>query len=92
MIKLRRDHRACSVYIARPISDEEFETLLAVRGTLSSSDTAARREERHTAGMDYVSKLGLIDYVILNDGDQEHLFAQIDAILALRAPSCLDAQ
>lgn len=90
-IKLRRDHGAWSVYIARPLSDGEFEALLEARGTVSASDAAARREERRTAGREYVSKLGQIDHVILNDGDQKHLFAQMDAILDLREPPGLEA-
>lgn len=85
LAKLRQTVQAICVYVARPMSEAAVEGLLSARGIASTSDAEARREEHRQAGSDYLAKLGLIDHVILNDAGTAHLFAQIDAIIAMHA-------
>ena len=80
--KLKNDYGALVVYIARPMSEEALEAILKARG-VTKFDSDARRQEHRQAGADYISKLGLIDHVILNDRNREYLYDQIDTIISL---------
>lgn len=79
--RLCADFRATIVYVYRPRSDAELESLLRFRGTSDARDAAARRREIEQAADDYLSKIDYIDHVLLNVRDEAFLHRQIQAVL-----------
>lgn len=79
--RLRTDFRATIVYVYRPHSDAELDSLLRSRGTSDARDAVARRKEIEQAADEYLSKIDYIDHVLLNVRDEAFLHRQIKAVL-----------
>ena len=77
--QLRKHFYTKHIYIFRPNTPEELESLLRQRGT-DTNQYNARMTEFYSEKEEYIARLSSIDSVILNIHDKDYLFRQIEAI------------
>ncbi|MEV1109143.1 hypothetical protein AB0I95_10865 [Micromonospora sp. NPDC049751] len=83
---LREAYTVVVVYVYRPLTPDELERLLVLRGTVGP-DAAARRLEHHAVVRDYAGRIAEIDAVLLNIGTTADLTDQFDQVArALTVP------
>lgn len=70
-----------SVFIYRPMSEQEISALMTLRGVTSPSRIKERLSELADLAGRYTERILLYDHVVLNIGTKKDMFSQLDVIL-----------
>ena len=78
--QLSSDFKTASVYVYRPLTDENLQSLLVSRGS-DAKDWQSRKKEVESIGADYLDKIDIYNHIILNVGIPSMMIEQVSKIL-----------